>query len=55
MPNINDIIAWENGELDSDQEVEFFQGLIRSGLVWQLQGCYGRRAMQLIESGVIHG
>jgi hypothetical protein len=52
MPNINDIIAYENGTMDEDQIIEFFQGLIDSGAAWTLQGHYGRVAMNLIEDGV---
>lgn len=55
MPDINKIIAWESGELSHEEEVEFFTQLVRSGYAWKLQGCYGRRAMQLIEAGEIHG
>ncbi|RYD66594.1 MAG: hypothetical protein EOP83_04715 [Verrucomicrobiaceae bacterium] len=51
MPNVDDIIAFENGEMDHDQMVEFFQGLIDSGMAWRLQGSYGRTAAQLIDSG----
>jgi hypothetical protein len=51
MPNVDDIIAYENGEMDSDQMVEFFQGLINSGMAWTLQGSYGRTAAHLIDSG----
>ena len=32
MPDINDIIAWENGEMDKDQEIIFFQKLVDTGL-----------------------
>ena len=45
------MIAWENGELDNEQTAKLFQGLIDSGLVWALQGCYGRFAMELIQAG----
>lgn len=45
------IIAYEQGELDHEAEIELFQGLINSGLVWQLQGHYGRCAARLIEAG----
>ena len=50
MPNIQDIIDYENGEMDEDRAIEFFQGMINSGVVWQLQGAYGRTAMMLIEN-----
>ena len=51
MPNITDIIDFENGEMDADAMVEFFQGMINSGVVWQLQGHYGRTAVALINNG----
>ena len=51
MPNITDIIDFESGEMDSEDMAEFFQGIINSGVVWQLQGHYGRTAVALIEAG----
>ena len=45
-------MAFESGKLDEQQTIEFFQGLIDSGLVWQLQGSYGRTARNLIEAGL---
>lgn len=52
MDTINFIIAFESGDLPDDQIVEGFQALIDSGIVWQLQGSYGRIAQSLIEAGV---
>jgi hypothetical protein len=49
--NVSKIMAYEAGELDFDEVVELFQSLIDSGIVWQLQGCYGRMARDLIDSG----
>lgn len=43
------IMAFEDGELDDDEIVEGFQGLIDTGIVWKLQGIYGRIANQLID------
>ena len=54
MPDIDKIMAWEGGEMSPDQEAEFFQELINNGMAWQLQGCYGRRARQLIQEGACH-
>ena len=51
MDQLNNIIAYENGELDEDEIITLFQELINSGLAWQLQGSYGRMAESLIESG----
>lgn len=50
MPNITDTIDFENGDMDDERVAEFFQGMINSGVVWQLQGFYGRTAVALIEA-----
>lgn len=50
--SVNDVIAYENGELDGDEQVQMFQRMIDDGSAWRLQGCYGRQAMQLIEAGL---
>jgi hypothetical protein len=48
---LDQIIAYESCELDQDEVIELFQGLIDSGLAWQLQGSYGRTAVSLIKAG----
>lgn len=48
------IMDFEGGELDDEQVIEGFQHLIDSGLVWQLQGFYGRTASALIDAGHCH-
>lgn len=45
------IMAYEDGEMDEDQAIEFFQELIDTGLAWTLQGSYGRTAKALIDAG----
>jgi len=52
MPNIDEIIAFEQGELGEAETITMFQGLINSGMAWQLQGSYGRTATALIEAGL---
>jgi hypothetical protein len=52
MPNIDTLIAFENGKLDQDALVAFFQDGINNGWVWKLQGFYGRTANALIEAGL---
>jgi hypothetical protein len=54
MPDVGAIMAYESGELSEEGMIELFQGLIDSGMAWQLQGCYGRQAAALIEAGVCH-
>jgi hypothetical protein len=51
MDQLDAMMAWEDGQLNMEQTAKLFQGLIDSGLAWQLQGCYGRYAMQMIEAG----
>jgi hypothetical protein len=51
MININDIVSYENGEMEEEEMIEFFQNLINSGMAWTLQGSYGRMAMRLVEDG----
>lgn len=48
---VNRIMAYESGELDYDEIVVLFQDLIDSGLVWNLQGHYGRIARMLLDDG----
>jgi len=50
---VGKVIAYENGELDEGETLTLFGNLIASGTAWELQGCYGRTAVDLIESGLI--
>lgn len=47
-----ELMEFENGEMDQDEAVNMFQRLINSGLAWQLQGYYGRTAQALIDAGL---
>jgi hypothetical protein len=48
---INQVIAYEQGELDEEGIIDMFQQLINSGLAWKMQGSYGRTAKALIDAG----
>lgn len=54
MPGIDTLIAFENGELEQEQVIDFIQDGIDRGWVWQLQGSYGRLASSLINEGLCH-
>lgn len=54
MLNLTDaIIDYENGDLSADEIVQLFSQLIKTGMVWHLQGSYGRMAQHLIRNGVL--
>ena len=53
MNNLDQMIAWEQGELSDDETVELFQALVDNGMAWQLQGMYGRFAAHFIEEGYV--
>lgn len=45
------ITDYEMGQLDHEDVVTLFQRLIDTGIAWQLQGHYGRTAVDLIRAG----
>ena len=50
---VDSIIAFEQGDLDCDESIALFQELLDSGVVWHLQGFYGRTAQALLDDGLI--
>ena len=52
--NVGFIMDYEAGNLTEAQVIAGFQKGIDSGLVWKLQGHYGRTAQALIEAGLCH-
>jgi hypothetical protein len=52
MTLIDKIMAWEGGEMEETDEINFFQELIDNGMAWTLQGSYGRMAQTLITLGL---
>ncbi len=53
MQLVDQLIAYEEGQITHDEEVEFFKHLVETGECWQLQGHYQRVAATLIEAGLI--
>ena len=53
MDYIDQIISFEQGELDDNQTLELFAQLVSTGNAWTLQGSYGRVAMALINAGYL--
>jgi hypothetical protein len=50
---VDRIMAYEQGEMDAEETVQFFQELVDDGLANILQGHYGRTAARLIEAGLV--
>jgi len=51
---VDDIIAYEEGNLTVDQTVNLFQKLINTGYDWILAGHYVRMSRHLIDEGYCH-
>jgi hypothetical protein len=55
MSDVEDqIIRYENGEMNEEEITSFFQGLIDGGVLPSLQGHFSRKAMVLITKGACH-
>lgn len=52
MDMLDAIMEIEDGNCSEERFMECFQYLIDNGIVWNIQGWYGRTAMNLIESGL---
>ena len=53
MSELDNIIAYESGELNTEDTIVLFAELIKNGKAWSLQGHYGRSAMALIDAKYI--
>ena len=49
---VDQLIAYEEGQLTEDQEIALFEQLVETGMCWQLQGHYQRVAATLTEAGL---
>jgi hypothetical protein len=54
MNMIDEIVRYESGEMDEEQEIEFFQALLDTGTIFSLQGHYQRQMDRMIENGVVN-
>ena len=54
MQFLDDIIAYEQGELTFEEEVTLFKNLASTGLLWGLQGHYQRTYYSLKEEGLLN-
>ena len=52
MDVIDGINRYENGQMDEEEQVEFFQHLVSTGTAWHLQGHYARTAHWMIQEGL---
>jgi hypothetical protein len=50
---VDQLIAYEEGQLTEDEEIALFEHLVETGTCWQLQGHYQCVAATLIEAGLI--
>lgn len=48
MDVVGKMVAYEDGDLDEAETLEFFAHLVKTELAWSLQGSYGRTASRLI-------
>ncbi|MCK5294186.1 MAG: hypothetical protein KAJ49_05995 [Arcobacteraceae bacterium] len=50
---VDDIIAFESGEMSEADMIKMFQRMVDTGQVWKFQGSYGRQAQSLLDAGLI--
>jgi hypothetical protein len=50
---VDQLIAYEEGEITGDEEIALFEHLVETGTCWHLQGHYQRVAATLIAAGLI--
>tara|TARA_R110000868_G_scaffold83813_3_gene236664 strand:+ start:2330 stop:2536 length:207 start_codon:yes stop_codon:yes gene_type:complete len=51
--NINTLMAYESGELNDVETINFFADLVKTRMAWSLQGSYNRMAEAMITAGFI--
>lgn len=50
---IDQILSYEKGELSTEKVIELFQYLLDTGIIWRLQGHYGRTATEMLKSRLL--
>ena len=55
MTDLDAILTIESDTSTEYETIQAFQHLIDTGVVWKLQGWYGRMAHHLIKSGICYG
>lgn len=53
MNKLDQILRYEQDELNNQEVIELFQNLVDSGLVWELQDHYKHTARYMINEGYI--
>lgn len=53
LPDVEKIMAYEEGSLSEEETLQLFQQLVDSGMAWTLQGDYGRQAQRFIQQGLV--
>lgn len=51
---LDEIFAYEHGQLTDHEVVNLFQELIKNGMVWKLPPHYGQQALCLLADGYCH-
>ena len=51
--NFETMMAYESGELNDAETINFFADLVKTKMAWSLQGSYGRMASAMIDAGFI--
>jgi len=53
MDTVGQLMAYENGEMNEQEVIAFFQFLLDSGMIHSLQGSYQRMSEHLLSEGLI--
>ena len=48
---IDQMMEYESGQLSDPETLELFSAIVKDGLIYSLQGHYGRTANSLIQDG----